>query len=166
MPLLKNGEVVEDRFRVIADEEDMPADCAVIVTYERWLAEKETLSRRNTPLGVRLASGQPPALIKDELDTFALIALDFPAYTDGRAYSHARILKERLGYKGEVRAVGDVLRDQFGFMHRCGFDTLAPRDDRGVGAWDEAINEIRNVYQPACRGPETVMTLRHLKAAA
>jgi len=122
--LLKDGKAVSDAWVHVADGDAVPETGPVIVTLARWQAEHNTLAGRKDGLGIRLESGQSPDLIKDDLDRFAVVALAFPKFGDGRAYSHARLLKDRLGFKGEVRAVGDVLRDQYRAMHRCGFDVL------------------------------------------
>ncbi|MBX3507944.1 MAG: DUF934 domain-containing protein, partial [Parvibaculum sp.] len=108
MQLIKNGSFIEDQFVTVGDDEALP-EGAAIVSLERWQAERETLRARNAPVGVRLKSGQEPSVIAQDLDKLAVVALEFPAYRNGRAYSYARLLRERYGFKGEVRAVGNVL---------------------------------------------------------
>ena len=132
-----------------------------MVSLERWQAEHETLSGRNRPIGLRLRSDQSPAAVADEVDRFDLIALDFPKFTDGRSYSHARLLRERYGYRGELRAVGKVLRDQFTFLLRCGFDSLEVADESLAGAWDEATSEISHAYQRATDPRAPIWFQRH-----
>ena len=110
MPLLKKGKVIQDRWLTIAGDEDLPIDVPVIVELERFQSERDELLRRNAPLGIRLHSDQPPSEIAEDLDRFDVVALEFPKFTDGRAYSHARQLRDRYHYRGEVRAVGHVLR--------------------------------------------------------
>src|SRR5690606_2349145 len=94
MPLIRNGVFVEPDFPTVGDEDALP-DGPAIVSLERWQAERETLRARNTPVGVRLKSGQEPSVIVDDLDKLALVALEFPVYRNGRAYSYARLLRER-----------------------------------------------------------------------
>src|SRR5690606_27623700 len=121
MPLLKDGKVAADSWAPLAEGAEMPQG-DVIVTLEQWLAGRERLRGHNGRLGLRLKSDQSPAQLADDLQHFALIALEFPRFGDGRAYSYARLLRERYAFEGELRAVGNVLRDQLLFMLRCGFD--------------------------------------------
>src|SRR3546814_2142105 len=93
-------------------------------------SDLERLRGHNGRLGLRLKSDQSPAGIAEDLGHFQLVALEFPRFGDGRAYSYARLLRERYGFKGELRAVGNVLRDQFLFMLRCGFDALDRKSTR------------------------------------
>ena len=142
MPLIRDGALVDDPWVTVDDGTQLPMDGPAIVSLERWQAHRDELLGRNAPLGIRLKSDQPPALIADDLDRFAVVALEFPVFRDGRAYSYARLLRERYGYRGEVRAVGEVLRDQFLFMVRCGFDAIEVRDENAAGQWREAVSEI------------------------
>ena len=148
MPLIKDGHLVEDRWTHVGDDEPIGLGVAPIVSLERWQAERETLSLRG-PLGIRLRSDQSPALIAEDLHQVSLIALDFPKFTDGRSYSHARLLRDRYGFEGELRAVGNVLRDQFQFMLRCGFDALEVADAGLADVWQQVVGEIVHVYQRA-----------------
>ena len=124
MPLIKNGAAVQDPWFAATTEADLDRSGPLLVTLELWQQHRDRLVGRVGPLGVRLASAQSPGLIAADLDRLDLVALEFPKFTDGRAYSYARLLRERHGFTGEVRAVGNVLRDQIAFMLRCGFDAL------------------------------------------
>ena len=166
MPLLKDGVLTDDPWVTVDDGTQLPMDGPAIVSLERWQAHRDELLGRNAPLGIRLKSDQPPALIADDLDRFDVVALEFPVFRDGRAYSYARLLRERYGYRGEVRAVGEVLRDQFLFMLRCGFDAFEVRDENAAGQWREAVSEISVVYQPAADSQTPVWALRHRRSAA
>ena len=139
MPLIKDVEFVDDPWVAVADEEVLPEGAPAIISLARWQAERDTLAGRSAPLGIRLCADQPPAEIADDLDRFQVIALEFPSFGDGRAYSYARLLRERFGYRGELRAVGNVLRDQALFMRRCGFDTFEVAEGTGVAGWREAV---------------------------
>lgn len=160
MPLLKNGEVVEDTWTALSDQPDdsdrawqNPAnDVDLIVTLEQWQAADDSLKRRNGRLGLRLRSDQSPAEIAEDLARFDLIALEFPKFSDGRAYSYARLLRERFGFTGELQAVGNVLRDQLFFMLRCGFDSFEVAGENSAAAWQEAIIEMGVWYQPTADG--------------
>ena len=149
MPLIKNDRLVKDVWVSVDDDREPPLAQGIIVSLERWQAERETLAGLDTPLGVRLRSDQPPSLIAEDLEHFALVALEFPAFKDGRAFSYARLLRERHGFRGELRAVGEVLRDQSAFMKRCGFDAFEVARESDVEAWRGASAEISVHYQPS-----------------
>lgn len=166
MPLIKNGRVIADPWRHLSDEEALPEAGAVIVSLERWRLEREALTARSAPAGVRLASHQAAEEIAADLSRFDLVALEFPTFKDGRAYSTARILRERYGFGGELRAVGNVLRDQFLFMARCGFDAFEVADDDEAAAWERAMAEFSVWYQPATDGRVPAARLRHRTAQA
>jgi len=161
MVLIKDGQPVEDAWVHVGNDGEVPAEAPAIVTLPRWQRDHERLRKRNTPLGIRLTDEQPPALIADDLERFDVVALEFPKFTNGRAYSSARLLRERYRYKGEVRAVGNVLRDQFLFMHRCGFDAYEVADEKAAAAWREALSEISVWYQKGADNRDPAMWLRH-----
>ncbi len=127
----------------------------------RFQAERDVLRRAGVDLGVRLEPGEHPEAIAGDLDRLRLVQLAFPAFTDGRAYSYARILRERYGFAGEIRAVGNVLRDQYLFMRRAGFDAFEVRDGETVEAWRAAIAAVTNAYQPAWDARRPLWALRH-----
>ena len=160
MPLIKGGEVVDDPWIKLADDDPIPSEGPLIVSCLRWQQDRSTLINRPGPLGVVLTSDQSPTLIADDLDHFAVIALEFPVFRDGRAFSYARLLREQMGYRREIRAVGDVLRDQFHFMLRCGFDAFEAAKEKDAKDWAEAMNEISLAYQPAADNLMPVFSLR------
>jgi len=161
MPLIRATGVVDDPWLFAQDEEPLPEAGAVIITLARWQANRDQLTARPTPLGLRLKSDQPPSLIAGDVERFDVIALEFPKFTNGRAFSSARLLRERYGFRGELRAVGNVLRDQLAFMRRCGFDSyeIPPQVDAAV--WLSSLGGISVVYQPATDERASVLTLRH-----
>ncbi len=160
MPLIKDDEFVEDPWIDVDDEEALPEGAPAIVSLARWRSERAALSGRNAPLGIRLRADQPPETIAGDVDRFQVIALEFPNFGDGRAYSYARLLRERHGYRGELRAVGNVLRDQALFMRRCGFDAFEVADGTAVEGWREAMGEISVFYQPTEDGRPAAPGLR------
>lgn len=153
MPLIKNGELTQDSWVSVADAASLPEGSAesgdIIVTLDHWQAEKETLKLRNGRLGIQLSADQLADTIGADVESFDLIALTFPKFQDGRAYSTARLLRERHGFAGELRATGAVHRDQFFFMARCGFDTYQVQDENEVKGFAQAMEEISLSYQPA-----------------
>lgn len=158
MALIRAGHVVEDPYIDVSGREEIPADGPVIVSLAQWQAHAAELKGRR--LGIRLASDEHPQAIADELDAFAVIALEFPVFRDGRAYSYARLLRESWGYKCEIRAVGDVLLEQLHFMIRVGFDAFELSGDDPEGAFQTAAQEFSVWYQPASDDRRTAMQLR------
>jgi uncharacterized protein (DUF934 family) len=137
-----------------ADDAPLPAGGAV-VSKARFLAERDALTARNAPLGLILRSGETLDGLENDLDRFRLIVLDIPGYTDGRSYSTARLLRERYKYAGELRASGDVLRDQIIFLHRVGFDSFDVTHEGTIAALrDGRIRLVHRHYQPAAREDE------------
>jgi uncharacterized protein (DUF934 family) len=149
MSLIKGGRFVADRWRHLDDAAPVPEGAAVTVSLKRWSSERDALYRRAGDLGLRLANDVPPATIAGDVERFALVMLSFPRFTDGRAYSQARLLRSRLGFAGELRATGDVLRDQLLFMRRCGFDAFEVSERAAAENWLAAFEEFGLFYQPA-----------------
>jgi uncharacterized protein (DUF934 family) len=149
MPLIKGGRFVADRWRHLDDAAPVPEGAAVTVSLKRWSSERDALYRRAGDLGLRLANDVPPTTLAGDVERFALVVLSFPRFTDGRAYSQARLLRSRLGFAGELRATGDVLRDQLLFMRRCGFDAFEVSERAAAENWLAAFEEFGLFYQPA-----------------
>ena len=166
MPLVKQGRLAEDAWTTVDDEAPLPATGAVIVPLSRWRSEAAVLRKRAGRVGVRVPNDTDPDALGPDLDGVTLVAVEFPKYTDGRGYSIARVLRERHAYAGELRAVGNVLRDQFLFMHRCGIDAFEVADDRAVAAWQEALEEFSVFYQPAADRRVSASRLRQSRKAA
>jgi uncharacterized protein (DUF934 family) len=164
MALVKNGELYESSFVDVSGADAIPPDVPIIVSLEQWQAQRDALLARGTPLGIRLRSDQPPQLIAADLASFTVVALEFPKFRDGRAYSYARLLRERYGYKGELRAVGDVLLEQLFFMLRTGFDVFELQSADPLRDFRTAVSEFSVWYQPTADGRPTAMQLRHRSA--
>ena len=161
MSLIKGGKLVEDAFVDASGAEAIPPAGPVIVSLAQWQSQRDALLARGTPLGLRLHSDQSPEAIADDVQHFALIALEFPKFRDGRAYSYARLLRERYGFKGELRAVGDVLMEQLLFMVRTGFDAFdVQQSPDPVAAFETALKDFTVWYQPTGDGRPTAMQLR------
>ena len=161
MALIKQGRLVADDFTAVADDEALPAEGAVVVSLARWQAEREALLARGLPVGVHLKSDQSPESIADDLARVSLVALEFPQFRDGRAYSYARMLRERYGYEGEIRAVGDVLMEQLHFMVRTGFDAFELAGDDPLRQYATAMADFSIWYQPTDDGRLTAIQRRH-----
>ena len=154
MQIIRERRISESHWRyvpdgVLADAQKTKPSDAIIVTLETWRHHKAELLRRCAPVGVRLGADDGLDEIADDLDSIALVALEFGAFTEGRAYTYARKLRERHGYQGEIRAVGDVSRDRLAFMERCGFNAYELRSDCELQDALNAFGEISDFYQPA-----------------
>jgi uncharacterized protein (DUF934 family) len=154
--IIKNRAVVSDDWFVLrlnegegqansAEDVEVPAG-KVIVPLTVWKAQREKLHGR-AHLGVWLASSERPEELKGELENFKVVAVDFPKFADGRGYSIAYNLRARLGYTGELRAIGDVLRDQLFYMHRVGFDAFAVREDKNIHDALKGLTDFSETYQ-------------------
>jgi len=160
MVLTEDGSLSEDSWRHLGDDEALPESDAVTVSFARWKKANGELHARNGKLGLRLPNDAPPEEVAPDLGRFDLIVLHFPKFTDGRAYSQARLLRARYGYKGELRASGNVLRDQLLFMRRCGFNSFVV-DERAVREdWAKAFGEFDVFYQGAADSRPWVMRQR------
>lgn len=151
MKVIERGELADSHVVHLADDQPLPSSGAVTVSLARFARERELLLERGD-VGLRLASADTAAEAAPHLDHVERVALEFPAFTDGRSYSNARLLRERYGFVGELRAVGDVLRDQVFFMQRCGFDVLEVRGDKDVADALVALDEFTVTYQTAADG--------------
>jgi uncharacterized protein (DUF934 family) len=154
------AQTVEDAFVFIPDEEAVPASGDIVVTLARLVSEGDALLGAGRRVGVRLQPSEDPTALAPVLPRLSVIQLAFPKFRDGRAYSLARVLRQRLGYTGELRAVGDVLREQAGHMVRCGFNSFEPADSSSAAEWVAAAHRYRHVYQRAADDREPVFVER------
>ena len=132
----------------------------VIFPFAYWQANREKLIATNKKYAVCINGTHEVEEVAGDLEHFALIALEFPVFKDGRCYSHARLLRERYGYQGELRAVGDVLRDQLFFMERCGIDSFEVRADKNIADALKAFTEFSVKYQTAADRAAPIYKLR------
>ncbi len=176
--IIKGREVVDDDWSVLslddgqaADTVDVPAG-KIIVPLAVWQAQREQLLQR-ADVGVWFAPDELAQTVKDDLGKFKVVAVSFPKFTDGRGYSIAYNLRRRLGYRGELRAIGDVLRDQLFQMQRCGFDAYATRPDRSIHDALKGLTVFSQTYQasvdtplPLFRRAERGLAPEHVDAGA
>ena len=150
--IIKNKAIVADDWTVLRlQEQETPENVIVaagkvIVPLQVWQAQRAALQDRKE-IGVWLASDERPEELKGDIEKFSVIAVDFPKFSDGRGYSIAFNLRARLGYSGELRAIGDVLRDQLFYLQRVGFDAFAPRPDRKIEDVIKGLSDFSEVYQ-------------------
>ena len=145
------AEAAEDPYTYVPDENHMPPG-DVIVSLQRFQAEGQRLLADGRKVGVRIEASEAVEELAADLPRLSVVALAFPKFLQGQAYSSARIVRERYGFAGELRAVGDVLREQARFMVRCGFDTFEPADGSTPAEWSHVVNRFRHVYQRAADG--------------
>lgn len=163
MPLVRDGKVaVADSYRRIGDGEPLPARNSVIVSAARLLAEPRALLAHNGAVGVLWPNDRNTAELAPYLDRLAVVALNFPNFRDGRAYSQARTLRERYRFPGELRATGDVLRDQFVLLHRAGFTAFEVAKAADADAFAQTLRRYSMFYQPAADGSPVVFRRRLL----
>jgi uncharacterized protein (DUF934 family) len=169
MPLVKNGKIATDAFVHVADDAPLPGDGAILVSAVRFLGDPEALARRPGKTGVIWPNNRDLDELVPHLDRLAVVALVFPSFRDGRAYSQARLLRERHGFRGELRATGQVLRDQFVFMLRAGFDAFEVKKQSDAEAFANTATRYSVFYQPTGDGRVTAlhrrMQLRHSESA-
>src|SRR5437763_1480937 len=169
MPLVKQGKISGDGFVHLADDAEIPGDGAVLISAARFLADPDTLSRRLGKTGVIWPNNRDVDDLVPYLDRLAVVALVFPSFRDGRAYSQARLLRERFLYCGELRATGQVLRDQFVFMLRAGFDAFEVKKEADAEVFAQTAKRYSVFYQPTGDGRVTAlnrrMQLRHSESA-
>jgi uncharacterized protein (DUF934 family) len=169
MPLVKQGRITTDPFVHAVDGAELPDDGAILVPAARFLEDPEAVLKRAGKVGVIWPNNRDLDDLVPYLDRFAAVALVFPSFRDGRAYSQARLLRERHGYGGELRATGQVLRDQFVFMSRAGFDAFEVKKDADADAFAATVQRYSVFYQPTGDGRVAAfnrrMQLRHSESA-
>ena len=160
MALIKDGVLVEDGFQNCTALDEFPESGALIVSVEQWQDHWEKLIRRRDPVGVQIKSHEHPEIIADDLESLDVVALEFPKFTDGRAYSYARLLRDRYGFAGELRAVGDVLLEQIHYMERVGFNSMEIDSDQPLTDFETARAEFTVWYQPSADARKPAAELR------
>ncbi len=169
--LIKNANIANDNWQRLETAVDgglplIPAQGDVLVPLALWQAASGTLLGRSAGrVGVWLAPDEDPAQIADSLEAFDLVAVNFPQFTDGRGYSTARLLRERYGWKGELRAIGDVQRDQLFYLARCGFDAFLLNDGSEDQASLSAFGDFSEAYQTSVECPLPLFRRRATEAA-
>jgi len=151
--VIRDRRVAADHWRLLETGEAVPSREAVIVPLATWQAQRDALEVRTGRLGLWLEGDTDPAAIAGELSHFVLVAIHFPKFTDGRGYSAARLLRERHGYTGELRAIGDVLRDQLPELARCGFDSFALRAGENAEAALQSLDDLPEIYAASTGQP-------------
>jgi uncharacterized protein (DUF934 family) len=166
--LILDRRIAHNDWLSLTDDAALPAAGKVIVSLKRFRAERAALQASGLTLGLRIPNTEDVTALARELagvlDGLALIALEIPVFSDGRAYSQARLLRERLAYRGEIRAQGDVLHDQLFHMSRCGINAFELRADQDAQDCLRAFSDYSLEYQVAADGIETVWQKRRALA--
>lgn len=166
MPLVKGNAVVTDEFVHLADDAPLPADgTAVLLPAVRFLTDPDAALSRNSKTGVIWPNNRDIEELLPYLDRLAAVALVFPVFRDGRAYTQARLLRERYHFRGELRATGQVLRDQFVFMLRAGFDAFEVKKQSDAAAFANVAKRYSVFYQPTGDGRVTAFHRRLMHLA-
>ncbi len=147
--IFKDGRFRACDWTYLGEDEALPSDGAVFVPLDVWQANAGTLRGRNSPTGVVVEAGEDIRVLAADLAHVTAIAVNFPKFADGRGYSTARILREDLGFAGEIRAIGDVLIDQIALMRRCGFDAFAvSHEPSRASLAADGVPDVVLHYQP------------------
>ncbi len=164
--IIKNDRIIDDAWEIIrisegqAPESISLADTPTLYPLAVWRAQRDRILANGQLAGVWLQSVDNPESLAGDLDRIAVIAIDFPKFTDGRGYSAARLLRERYGYQGEIRAIGDVLRDQLFFMKRCGFDAFTIKNGKDIEEALAGLQDFSETYQGAVDQPQPLFRRR------
>jgi uncharacterized protein (DUF934 family) len=162
MRVIKDKKILEDDWtlvrEVLTDEEVQQGKVIVPLAY--WKEHRDVLLDLNDKHAVWIDGDTDTEELAEDLSHFDLIALDFPAFKDGRSYSHARLLRQRYNYQGDLRAIGDVLQDQLFYMLRCGFDSFQLRDDKDAEAALKGFETFTVRYQAAADDAVPIYKLR------
>ncbi|MEY2633775.1 MAG: hypothetical protein RIR00_2429 [Pseudomonadota bacterium] len=164
--IIRNAAVVADPWQVFSPEADSDLQTLPLPTGPQllplpvWQARREEILARGEAFGLWLAPADDPAEIAADLGLFALIAVNFPKFADGRGYSTARLLRQRYGYQGELRAIGDVLHDQLHYLRRVGFDSFALKEGKDPATALPGLTVFSEAYQTAVDQPEPLFRRR------
>jgi uncharacterized protein (DUF934 family) len=164
--IILDRRIAADTWSIVADDADLPSSGDIIVSLARWTSARDALAARGGRTGVWLKPDDEPAELAADVAALPLVAVEFPAFTDGRGYSTGRLLRERYGFKGELRAVGDVLRDQLFLMARVGFNAFALKEGKSIDDALAAFADFSETYQSATDQPVPHYRRRLAKAAA
>lgn len=157
----RDGDHADDDYVPVDDDAELPDDDrAVIVSLTRWKNDRAALCGRAGALGVVLQPDDRPDDIAEDLTFFSTVVINFPVFSDGRGFSHARRLREAMGYRGDIRAAGHIIRDQYLFLHRCGVNVFDVADRAAAREWQAAMKEFSLFYQNTVDSREPLMRMR------
>jgi len=166
MPLLEAGKLVPDSYVRVEDEATLPDSTPSIISFARLERDAASLAGRNAALGVIVPQGLDPEKLAPHLDRLAVVVVQFPKFRDGRSFTTARILRERYGYKGEIRAAGHILPDQYVLLLRVGVSSVELAEGADPKRWEEAMGLYHIAYQPAVTDDSPLSNFRRRLAVA
>jgi uncharacterized protein (DUF934 family) len=162
--IIKDGAIQQNSWQLInpseSGEYQLPNSGDIIVPLKLWQNQAELLEQHSGKVGIWINSDEEPEWIADGLQKLPLIAINFPIFTDGRGYSYARLLRERYGFQGEIRAIGDVTQDQLFYMRRCGFDSFSLKEGKEIEPALNSLTSISHSYQAAVDQPQPLFRRR------
>lgn len=144
--IIKDGAIVADTYQLITEVGTLPAQ-DILVSLDVWQQQRETILAHPYKKAVLLKPDQHPEVLVEDVKQLDMIALDFPAFADGRGYSYAALLRQRFGFTGELRATGDVFKDNLFYLKRCGFNSFAVRADKDINVALQGLNDFSETYQ-------------------
>lgn len=159
MQIIKDKIIVEDSWQHLDDDATIVAG-NMTVSLARWVAEREQLLKHDSEIGVRVLGEDPIENLIEDLPQLAMIVVYFPVFTDGRGYSVARLLRDRYGYQGDIRAQGDVLHDQLFYMSKVGFSSFQLADSENLSDALRAFDDFSDNYQTTTVQPEPLYRRR------
>lgn len=148
MQIIKDKQIIEDNWTHLTDNDEL-SDGNITVSLARWKEEKSILGNRKSSIGIRLSTSDKIEDLIDDLDKIPLIALEFPAFTDGRSFSHARLLRSRYGFNGEIRAIGSYMADQVFYLSRVGVNAFQLDKPEDLVTALSTMNDFTVKYQPS-----------------
>lgn len=156
--IIKDGEIIDNQWLLVNNAEEALPEGNIIVSLDIWQANKASLEGRN--IGLLLQNDQCITEVSDDLSAFSVIAIDFPVFMDGRGFSIARLLRDRYGYAGEVRATGSFIRDQLCYLKRSGFNAFDVNEDIDIEAAVASLNDFTDGYQTSADQPTPIFRRR------
>lgn len=164
--IIRDGAIIADDWTIVAadDHNTLPQVSKLIVPLAAWQQHRNELLARGEPVGVWLRGEDDPLQLEADVQLFSVIAINFPAFKDGRGYSSAYLIRDRLQYRGELRAIGDVLRDQLFYLKRVGFNAFQVREDRSIEEALKGLSDFSDVYQGSIDQPLPLFRRRAVTA--
>ncbi len=144
--IIKDSAIVADTYQLITEAGALPAQ-DIVVSLDVWQQQREAILAHPYKKAVLLKPDQHPEVLVEDVKQLDMIALDFPAFADGRGYSYATLLRQRFGFTGELRATGDVFKDNLFYLKRCGFNSFAVRADKDIHVALQGLNNFSESYQ-------------------
>lgn len=160
MEMIRNGEIVQNDFSYLADTDPVQPGANIIVSMVRFHAHRAELAKHDGKVGVRVEPDDEVEVLAPHLSNLDVIAIAFPKFSDGRGFTKARLLRERWGYEGELRAVGHVLRDRLFYMQRCGINAFEMAPGKSLTDALEGLHDFSVTYQGAADDPRPLFRRR------